>query len=400
MDGTSIHHDVVGFVRALRNANIRVGVDQTETFARALSWIDPLSRRHVYLAARSSLVCRREDFPIFDAIFEAFWCGTIRERESKGQKAPLAPRHDPSTFHRTALVSFMAEKAKQVSPDIDVPEEAKAASDVEVLQNKDFSDLTDEEHASLAFALRHLRFDPARRQTRRFISSRRGKDLDTRRTLRSASRHGGTAIELFRRRRKVKRRPLVVLADISGSMELYTRVLLQFLHAFTHAHDQTETFVFGTRLTRITSQLKLRDVDYALDHAAKEIVDFAGGTRIGESLRAFNRVYGPRVLRRGAVVLLVSDGWERGDAHVLDEELARLKGRCHRLIWLNPLLGRARYEPLAEGITTALRHVDDFLPIDNLQSMKSLVGHLARLPERKARCMMMVKRSVRYEAAR
>jgi uncharacterized protein with von Willebrand factor type A (vWA) domain len=380
MEGTSLHHDVVAFARALRAANVSVGIDQTEAFAQALGWIDPLARRELYLAARSVFVVRREDVPVFDAIFDAFWCD---ERERGPQKVPLAPRHDPSTFHRTALVSYMSEKSKPTDPEVDIPEEHKAASAVEVLQAKDFSDMTPEERATLASALRDLRLEPARRRTRRRVAARRGAELDLRRILRGAARHGGVALALARQRRKIKRRPLVVLADISGSMELYTRVLLHFIHALTHAHGQCETFVFGTRLTSLTSSLALRDVDHALDHAAGEIVDFAGGTRIGESLATFNRRYAPRVLRRGAVVLVVSDGWETGGIERLDAELRHLRRRCHRIIWLNPLLGRVTYAPLAEGMATALPYVDDFLPIHNMESMKNLAVHLAGLSERK-----------------
>jgi uncharacterized protein with von Willebrand factor type A (vWA) domain len=379
MEGARIVHDVVGLARALRDADMRVGVDQGEAFARALGWIDPLSRREVYLAARASLVHRREDLPVFDAIFSAYWLG----REGKSpQKAPLAPRHDPSPFHRSALVSYMAEKAKPTAPDVDVPD-AKAATDVERLQTKDFSDLSAEERAELVAAIRALRIDPAKRLSRRRTPSRRGDELDLPRILRQAARSGGTPIALLRRRRKIKRRPIVILADISGSMELYTRVLLTFLHALTHAHGLCETFVFGTRLTNITTQLRVRDVDRAIDDAARQMLDYAGGTRIGESLRTFNRLHGPRVLRRGAIVLVVSDGWETGGAQVLDRELRRLKGRCHRLIWLNPLLGRGGYEPLAEGMVASLPHIDDFLPIGNMQSLRHLSEHLARVPRRK-----------------
>jgi len=180
----------------------------------------------------------------------------------------------------------------------------------------------------------------------------------------------------------VKRRPLVVLADISGSMEIYSRILLQFFHGLTRIHRLTETFVFATRLTCITSQLRMRHVDEALEHAARAVVDFSGGTRIADSLRTFNRLHARRVLRRGAVVLLVSDGWETGDLALLESEMKKLQARCHRLIWLNPLLARSTYRPIAEGMSLALRYVDDFLPIHSLQSLKDLSTHLGRLPSR------------------
>ncbi len=383
MKGSGIQRDVVGFARALRRAGVPVGVDQTASFARSLALINPTSRKELYLASRATLVFRREDMPIFDAVFAAFWSGEAGT--AKGQKAPLAPRHDRSSLARTAFAAYMAERAKSSDPDVDVPEDAKAASPMELLQRKDFARLTADEHRALERALRDLRLDPARRVTRRHVPSRRGRVFDARRLMRIAARHGGAIVELPRRRPKIKPRPLVVLADISGSMELYSRILLQFLHGVTRAHPQTETFVFGTRLTRITGPLKMRNVDEALDHASAAIADFAGGTRIGESLRTFHRLHGRRVLRSGAVLLLISDGWETGDAEVLGNEMAKLKGACHRLIWLNPLLGRPTYRPVTGGMAAALEHVDDFLPIHNLQSLRELAAHLASLSPRGGR---------------
>ena len=382
MIGEHIHRDVVALSRALRAAGLPVGVDQTTSFARALGWVDPLSKHEVRLAAQATLTFRREDQPVFDALFEAFWSGDPAAA-ALPRKVPMAPRHDPATFHRTALVSYMAQKASERDPEVPVPERSKAASAAELLQRKDFSALTAAERAAIERALRDLRFDVIRRTTRRRVASRRGDQIDLRGVLRAAARRCGQVLALPRRRRKVKRRPLVVLADVSGSMELYARLLLQFLHGMTQGLRETETFVFGTRLTRITAELRLRSVDVALDQAARQIVDFAGGTRIGESVGTFNRLHARRVLRRGAVVLLVSDGWETGDAARLDAELGRLKRRCHRLVWLNPLLGGPAYQPEARGMAAALAHIDDFLPVHNLQSLRDLSFYLARIPARR-----------------
>ncbi|HWQ13370.1 MAG TPA: VWA domain-containing protein, partial [Roseiflexaceae bacterium] len=186
-------------------------------------------------------------------------------------------------------------------------------------------------------------------------------------------------------RRKVKPRPLVLIADISGSMEQYARLLLQFLYGVAHSRPRVECFVFGTRLTRVTPQLRLRNVDRALDDAAREVMDWAGGTRIGESLHAFNRRWARRVLGRGALTLVISDGWERGDPQLLARELRFLQARCHRLIWLNPLAGRATYRPLVAGMRAALHYVDDFLPIHNFQSLTALEQHLRTLDARGVR---------------
>jgi uncharacterized protein with von Willebrand factor type A (vWA) domain len=376
--GLGLGHDVVGFARALRDAGLPIGVAETEAFAQAVGWIDPLVRREVYLAARATLVRRREDLVVFDELFAKFFGGP-----SRGQPAPLAPRHDPQRVLRTALVSYMAERAEASAREVDVPEHEKAASAHELLQRKDFADCTPAELDAIARAMRELRLDLTLRRSRRRIRSRRGDRLDLPRIVRDAARRGGAVLALARRRLKLRRRPLVVLADISGSMEFYARILLQFLHGVTQRHARTETFVFGTRLTRITGQLQIRRVDAALGHAAREIADFAGGTRIGECLHAFDRQHARRVLGRGAVVLIISDGWDTGDPARLTAAMRRLARRAHRIVWLNPLLGRAGYAPEVRGMAAALPHIDDFLPVHDLRSLHELAERLARIPRRK-----------------
>lgn len=381
MGDARVAAELVGLVRELRGAGLAVGIEQAEAFAHAIELVDPLSRREIYLAARSTLVTRHEDLAPFDAVFSARWGGRL---VASAQKVPLAPRHDPGAAPRTALLAYMAQRAGATDPEVEVPERAKAASALERLQRTDFAALGDDEREAIERALRGVRFDVTLRQTRRRSPSRRGDQIDLRRSLRAFARHGAV-LTVPRRSRKWKQRPLVVLADISGSMELYARLLLQFLHGLTQGARQVETFAFGTRLTRITPALRQRSIDMALREAAVAIVDFGGGTRIGESLRAFNREHAPRVLRRGAVVLVLSDGWETGDVAQLARELERTKARCHRLVWVNPLLGQAGYEPRAAGMAAALAHVDDFLPVHDLQSLRQLAAHLARLPARKGR---------------
>lgn len=374
---------VVGLVRSLREAGLPVGVEQCESFAQALAWVDPLVRRDVYLAARATLVSRREDLAVFDELFAAYFGGPGGSSAARGQDTPLAPRHDRGEFFRTALVAYMAERVEPGAREVEVPDHSKAASGLELLQRKDFGDCTPAELEAIARAMRDLRLDVTLRRSRRLVRARRRGRLDLPRIVRDAARRGGTVLALARRSPKLRRRPLVVLADISGSMELYSRILLQFLHGVTQRYARTETFVFGTRLTRITSQLQIRNVSAALDHAAREIADFAGGTRIGDCLHAFDRQHARRVLGRGAVVLLISDGWETGDPERLGAEMRRLAERAYRIVWLNPLLGRAGYEPHARGMVAALPYVDDFLPIHDLRSLHELAARLGRIPRRK-----------------
>jgi uncharacterized protein with von Willebrand factor type A (vWA) domain len=214
------------------------------------------------------------------------------------------------------------------------------------------------------------------------VADNKGQRLHLRRVLASAARQGGVPLELAWQRRKIKERPLVLLADISGSMEKVSRLVLQFFYCMAHSAQAVESFAFGTRLTRITPALKHKNIDVALAEAAREVVDWSGGTRIGASLQHFNQQWGRRVLRRGAVVLIISDGWERGEVSVLRREMRALQLRCHRLIWLNPLLGKSSYQPLVEGMQAALPYVDDFLPIHNLQSLSLLAARLKSLDAR------------------
>ncbi len=372
---------LVEFVQRLRALGIPIGVDQAVSFAESFAWIDPFERAEAYHAARSTLVNRQQDLELFDRAFREFW--EPHRQGAQPQKTPRAPRHRPEQFRRSTLVSFMAEKARRQAKEIEVTDRTETATEVEWLQRKDFATMTEEELRAIRQAMTGLRWDFSQRLTHRLVKSRRGRMLDHRETLRRAARLGGVVAELPRRERKEKPRPLIILADISGSMELYSRIVLQFFHGLSQQMPGTESFVFGTRLTRVTEAFALRRVDAALDAVSDQVVDFAGGTRIADSLHLFRHQWGPRVLRRGAVVLIISDGCETGDVEQLEREVQALQRSCYRLIWLNPRLGQRRYEPKVRGMAAALPHVDDFLPIHNFESLEQLRKHLARLPKRK-----------------
>lgn len=370
------------FTRMLRHAGIPIGLDQALDFVRALEWVDLGSRTQVYHTACCLLIRRHEHLRLFDAIFSRFW---RRQRTAEGRKRqlmPQAPRHRPREAPFT-IVTYMAYKARQTDPEIDVADKSGTASGSELLQRKEFAAMAPEELEQVKKLIAHMQWRMSVRETRRRRPDRDGPQLHMRRIVRDAARHGGVPLRLSRQRRTERQRPLVLIADISGSMEKYARLLLQFGYSLSRSLRRVECFVFGTRLTRITGQLRLRNIDRAIDEAAREVVDWAGGTRIGESLHAFNRRWSRRVLGRGAVVLLVSDGWERGDPARLGGAVAALRRRCHRLIWLNPLLGRPTYQPLVGGMRAAVRHIDDFLPIHNLQSLSALAERLATLEARR-----------------
>jgi uncharacterized protein with von Willebrand factor type A (vWA) domain len=375
-------HNCVLFTRTLRRAGIPVGFDQVLEFVRALEWIDLREREQVYHTARSLLIRRHEHLRLFDAIFSRFWRRAYAG-EGPGQRTmPRAPRHRPRQQPFT-IVTYMAYKARLGDPEVDVTDKSGTASDAELLQRKEFSEMTPEELAQIKQLIARLRWRISQRETRRRERDGRGALLHMRAVIQDAARHGGVPLRLFWQRRARRERPLVILADISGSMEKYARLLLQFLYSAAHSLRRVECFVFATRLTRISGQLKLRNIDQAIDGAAREVVDWAGGTRIGASLHAFNRQWARRVLGRGAVVLLISDGWEQGEPSVLARELAWLRRRSYRLIWLNPLAGRTSYQARVGGMQAALAEIDDFLPIHNLQSLQALAQQLATLGERR-----------------
>jgi uncharacterized protein with von Willebrand factor type A (vWA) domain len=372
------------FTRALRQAGLPIGLDQSLAFTQALEWIDLGARDQVYHTARSLLVSRHEHLRLFDTIFNRFWRPLGESERRQQQTMPRAPRHKPRE-QPFSIVTYMAAKAGLNDPEVDVSDKSGTSSMVEVLQRKEFSQMTPEELERIKRLIQQMRWRISLRETRRRRQHRRGDLLHMRAIVRDAAQHSGRLTRLVWQRRKVKQRPLVIIADISGSMEKYARLLLQFLYSVAHSLSQVECFVFGTRLTRITGQLKVRNIDQAIDQASREVVDWAGGTRIGESLRAFNRHWSRRVLGRGAVVLLISDGWEQGDPTQLATEVRRLQRRCHRLIWLNPLLGRETYQPRVGGMQAVLPHIDDFLPIHNFQSLEALAQRLGVLNQRRGR---------------
>jgi uncharacterized protein with von Willebrand factor type A (vWA) domain len=221
------------------------------------------------------------------------------------------------------------------------------------------------------------------RRTRR-LASGEGAWLDLRKTLRRNLKYGGELLEMARRQRKDKPRPLVLICDVSGSMERYTRMLLHFIHTIARGPEHVEAFLFATRLTRITRYLNYRGIDQAVSEVARAVPDWAGGTRVGQALKTFNFKWVRRVSGGGAVVLIISDGWDRGEPELLAREISRLQRSCHRLIWLNPLLGSSTYRPLTRGMQAALPYVDDFLPVHNLNSLEALARHLNDLGSRRS----------------
>lgn len=378
---------LIRFGRDLRRRDLSVGTGRILTFVRAVDALGLVDRDALYWAGRVTLIARREDIPTFDEAFDA-WYRSLRPTEDLRVELDLpapAPERDDADagsmqdlevqLARAAAAWQRAEDDEEVAPD----EESSiriVASGAEVLRSKSFSDLSDAERARVAALIRSLRLRVPVERTRRTRPATKGDRFDLRRTLRRSLRTQGEPFERAWRARTTRRRPLVLILDISGSMAPYSRALMQFAYAAMAAGRRVETFVFGTRLTRVTRTLRTRDPDRALRDIGRQVEDWEGGTRIGESLRALLDAWSQRAALRGAVVVLCSDGLERGDPELLRAQMARLRRLAHRVIWVNPLKGSPRYEPLARGMAAALPSIDVFLSGHNLESMEELAATL------------------------
>jgi uncharacterized protein with von Willebrand factor type A (vWA) domain len=373
-----IADNVVGFARALRAAGIPVGPGAIIDAMNALQLIEIGSRADVYATLEAIFVTRHEHALIFAQAFDLFFraaedwkhlLDSVPLPEHARKKPPPASRRVQEAMSQPS----MREEASQVGEQ----ELRLSVSDKEVLQKKDFAQMTAAEIAEVTRAIAEMRLPQAELHTRRHQPDARGLRLDMRRTLRGSLRTGGDIIDIRKLGRIDKPAPIVALLDISGSMSEYTRLFLHFLHAIMDARKRVSVFLFGTRLTNVTRSLRARDPDQALASCSSSVEDWAGGTRIATSLHTFNKMWARRVLGQGAIVLLISDGLEReGDAR-LAFEMDRLHRSCRRLIWLNPLLRYGGFEAKAEGIKMMLPHVDEFRPVHNLSSIEGLIDALS-----------------------
>ena len=389
--------NLLTFGRELREAGMPVGSGQLLSFVEAVSQIDVRVRSDFYAASKATLVTSPEQIPVFDALFGQFWrrvmnpVGPVETsfedllsdeeppddstpRDSTDQEKKAGQDSATRVREKSVLsVDDTGEDGDGEAQDLDdLPDDVIVFSAREVLRKKDFSQFTADEIAEARRMIARMDWRLGTRLTRRRERSNHGEFVDYRATLRRSLRNTGVPIELKRRTRKERMRPLVLICDISGSMDRYSRLLLQFVHALEHGLDAVEVFVFSTRLTRITRELRKRNVDTAIENVVNSVDDWSGGTRIGEAIKEFNFKWSRRVLRSGATVIMISDGWDRGDPKLLAKEMARLQRSCRRLIWLNPLLGAPGYQPLTQGIRAALPYVDMFMPIHNLKSMEAL----------------------------
>ena len=392
----TVHLDLpalaASFGRRLSDAGVPVTPDRSARFAQALTLVRPVARGRLYWTARTALVTDRSQVKAFDGVFREVFGSRLSEpnapeadappadaprepappdaRDPSGSREPADPRRSSDSPDPLAGHASDSPGQRDEEREVAVP---MAPSDEEVLRSKSFDALEPGELAALYRLMAELRIATPRRRTRRADHDRLGERIDLRRTLRASLRTGGDPIHLARRRRRVRPRRLVLLCDISGSMEPYARAYLHFLTSATGSGAHAEAFVFATRLTRITRALASRSPEQAIRRAAEAAPDWSSGTRIGDALRDFNNRHGRRGMARGAVVVILSDGWERGDPALVAREMERLSRLAYRIVWVNPRAGARGFVPRAGGMAAALPHIDALVSGDSLDALAAVV---------------------------
>jgi uncharacterized protein with von Willebrand factor type A (vWA) domain len=394
IDPGRLLENIMYFARTLRAAGLPVGPAKVLLAARAVAAAGLISRDDFYWALHTVFVNRHDQEKLFDQAFHIFWRNPAILDRMLATLLPSSPLGDEMAAKDTDELSPRLVEAFNLKKQRDGAEDPTAEdrieidsvltfSSKEVLQSIDFEKMTNRELLEAKEAIRRMRLPIMALPTRRFRPARAGARADLRASMRAALRSGGSIIPLRWKVRRHRHPPLVVICDISGSMSRYSRMLLHFMHAITNDRDRVHSFVFGTRLTNITRQLRQKDIDIALEQVTERVVDWSGGTRIGACLRAFNRHWARRVLGQGAIVVFISDGLDRDNAEGLKEEIERLHKSCRRLIWLNPLLRYEDYAPKSLGAQAIIPHVDDFRTVHNLESLGQLASVLSHEPARR-----------------
>jgi uncharacterized protein len=372
---SDLQRNIIDFCRLLREREMLVTPSEVIDALRTADAVDISDRQEFKMALRSVLTAKPEDIPLHDATFDEFWRSRLPERiEELGDEGVAS--QDPDAQGQDMAQPQIAqgdEAADEDEEGLDMP----LYSPVEVLAGRDFSSFVADEMVDIARAILVVARRLATRESRRYRSTQRGHAIDLRRTMRRNIKFGGTVVELARKKRKIRKPKIVLICDVSRSMDTYSKFLLQFIYALQNTLGRVESFVFSTRLTRVTEYFRTSDIFTALDRIAREVPDWSGGTRIGESLRVFNQEWALRMLNKHTIVLIMSDGLDTGDASVLEHEMEQIQRRAARVIWLNPLLGNEDYRPLARGMSAALPHVNLFASAHNLASLQALGRHLA-----------------------
>jgi uncharacterized protein with von Willebrand factor type A (vWA) domain len=388
MDGTPHAEEMVNrvllFGRYLKAMGFLVTPSRMLDVCRSLDYVDITRREDFYDAARVNLVSHRDELPLFEQAFKTFW-----EPESAApvdpcgldEPAPLPeepPIDDLTLGESEAALEEVAMEQWQPGNTQDLLSDSREPgwTDQEILTRKDFAQCDERELLLIRRVIAQLAPKIASQLSRRKKSHRRGHLVDHRRTFRSNLKYGGDIVRLSHKTRRIRKTRLLLLCDVSGSMDYYSRFLIYFLYGLSQELKGVETLVFSTRLTRITDLLRRKGLEYGLQAIAQRVMDWSGGTKIGASLQTFNKYLADKMLTRKTVVIIMSDGWDRGDVQLLEREMRTLKHKSYRIIWLNPLLGSPHYQPLCQGIKTVLPYCDYFLPVHNLESLVQLAKTL------------------------
>lgn len=377
--------NLMAFARALKQLGVKVSLSQVLDASRSLELVDIAQRADFRALLRANLILQKEDFPVFDMVFDCFW------REQSYERVPMETMEIEGTPTESdapeggdeegGLEEAVSDAAANENLQLENLDEfaLPTYSPQELMNRKDFSEMGVEESRAIARAILLIATKIATQISRRKKVGRKGNAVDPRWTMRRSMKHGGEIIELVRRKRRIKKTRVVLLCDVSGSMDCYSRFLIQFMYGLQNELWGVETFVFSTSLSRITHLIRTKNIVNALEKISGSILGWSGGTNIGRSLHTFNRNFAPSMVTHRTVVVIISDGWDRGDVSLLEREMQDLKRRCKKIIWLNPLLASENYEPLCKGMQAALPYLDLFLSVHNVNSLVSLGRTLQKM---------------------
>ena len=376
--------NLLAFGRALKELGVKVSLSQVIDVSRAVEFVDLADKGDFRSLLRSNLISQKEDFPVFDMLFECFW------REQSYERVPMETMEVQGTPTESGaqeggdeegLEEAVAETVATENAPLENLDEFSVPtySPQELLNRKDFSEMGVEESRAIARAILLIATKIATQISRRKKLGRKGNVVDPRWTMRRNMKYGGEIIDLVNRKRRIKKTRVVLLCDVSGSMDCYSRFLIQFMYGLQNELWGVETFVFSTSLSRITHLIRTKDIANALEKISGSILGWSGGTNIGRSLHTFNRNFAPSMVTHRTVVVIISDGWDRGDVSLLEREMQDLKRRCKKIIWLNPLLASDNYEPLCKGMQAALPYLDLFLSVHNVNSLIALGRSLQKM---------------------
>ena len=376
--------NLMAFARALKELGVKVSLSQVIDASRSVELVNLADKADFRALLRANLVVQKEDFPTFDLLFDCFWreqayeCAAMETLEIQGTptESPAQDGGDEEGLEEAIQETAAAENVPLENlEEFPVP----TYSPQELLNQKDFSEMGIEESRAIARAILLIATKIATQISRRKKRARKGNVIDLRWTMRNNMKYGGEIIELVNRKRRIKKTRVVLLCDVSGSMDCYSRFLIQFMYGLQNELWGVETFVFSTSLSRITHLIRTKDITNALEKISGSILGWSGGTNIGRSLHAFNRNFAPSIVTHRTVVVIISDGWDRGDVSLLEREMRDLKRRCKKIIWLNPLLASENYEPLCKGMQAALPYLDLFLSVHNVNSLIALGRTLQKM---------------------